>query len=343
MSLDIEYQASLQRYNTLAVPATADAMVTVSSVEELQAAIALSKRQLRPYLMLGDGSNTVFVNDFPGLVIRNRLKGIQIVEEGENHVVVSVAAGENWHRFVARSVNQGWCGLENLALIPGTVGAAPIQNIGAYGVELESLLVELLVFDIASSRIESISPQACGFAYRDSYFKHQWRDTKVIIEVVFKLHKDAEKVNIAYPALKDFSPPLRNVKNVFEAVCEIRRRKLPDPSALPNAGSFFKNPLVSKVEFERLKRQYPEIVAYPVNNEVKLAAAWLIEQCGWKQRSVKGVRVHQQQALVVINPERREGEAVLALAQAIQAQVQDMFLVELEIEPRLVNGDSQNA
>ena len=335
MTLQFEHDVCLGPYNGMAIPARGQILVEVSTAQEIQAAIEFSSENSIPLLVLGEGSNTLFQSDFPGLIMLNRLTGIELLQESDEHVIVKAAAGENWHSFVEYCLNQGWYGLENLALIPGMVGAAPIQNIGAYGVELEDTLVELEYIDMRDSAIRVLNNQECQFGYRDSIFKHAFKDRTVITSITFKLNKQAS-CNISYPALAaelDGHPV--DARRVFDAVCRIRSSKLPLPAEIPNTGSFFKNPVVSAEQHAELKKQHPELVSFAVDNGYKVAAGWLIEQAGWKNRNHHGVRVHREQALVIINPERRAGQDVVKFAAQIQTDIAEKFGVNLEIEPRV--------
>ncbi|NND81171.1 MAG: UDP-N-acetylmuramate dehydrogenase [Gammaproteobacteria bacterium] len=340
MSLHIQQNVSLQSFNTMAVPAQADYLTTVTSVPEMHDALSLARRQNLPVLVLGEGSNTLFEHDYKGLVILNRLRGMDVVEELGDLIRVKVGAGENWHRWVAHSLKQGWSGLENLALIPGLVGAAPMQNIGAYGVELEQYLhsVELLYVD--SGEIGELSREQCEFGYRDSVFKHRHAPRAIITAVTFELNTYFEP-QITYPAVKEYLQtrmrPSQELTalHVFDAICHIRRSKLPSPREIPNSGSFFKNPVVSEEKLASLREHYPEIVSYEHRGQIKLAAAWLIERAGWKRRQRDGVQVHKDQALVITNPGRASGASVMSLARAIQEDIAKQFRIQLEIEPRI--------
>lgn len=329
----------LSRLNTLAVPAKARAYVSVQSRQELVEAIKVAQQEDWPILPLGGGSNIVLRKDFPGLVIHMNLRGIELEAEDSNHVWVRVQAGENWHHWVTHSLAMNWFGLENLSLIPGSVGAAPIQNIGAYGVELETVLTELSAVNIASGLSVTFTRDNCGFAYRDSVFKHALRDQYIITSVRFKLSKEPH-LQLQYPVLRErlqnYNPQEVTAQLVSDLICTIRREKLPDPAELPNVGSFFKNPVVTRQQFDRLRRTEPGVVGYPQKDDkVKLAAAWLIDRAGFKGQSVAGVSVHSKQALVLTNPARLGGDRVLTCAEKIRQQVRARFQVELEIEPRI--------
>ena len=328
---------NLQNYNTLASPVFADFFVRVSTQGELLEAIKFARERNLPLLVLGGGSNVVLYANFSGLVIHIQLHGKEIVREEETAVYVTAAAGENWNEFVGYCLDQQLWGLENLSLIPGSVGAAPIQNIGAYGVELKDVFSELTAIDIKSGLSLTFTRDACRFGYRDSVFKNELLDQFIITSVTFKLSKIPE-LKIHYPALvdalagyatADISPGL-----VSQVVSDIRRSKLPDPASIPNVGSFFKNPVISNSQLEAIRQSYPDLVSYPLDNgEVKIAAGWLIDRAGW--RGYEGdVCVHKQQALVLTNPQKRTADAVLGLADRIRQSVLEKFGVALEQEPR---------
>lgn len=335
---NLQHNVSLETYNTLSVPAIAKSLVEIESVDQLQHAIAYAKENSMSLLVLGEGSNTVFNDDVDALVVVNRIKGKQVIEETEQDVTLKIGAGENWHKLVEWSLKNRWYGLQNLALIPGTVGAAPIQNIGAYGVELESVFIELECVEIEFAKTRVFDKELCQFAYRDSVFKNQLRDKVVITSVTLKLQKQASN-NLSYPALRQYFENL-NVEHplpgqVFNVVCKIRNSKLPNPTEIPNAGSFFKNPIISEQHYQNLIKQHPDIVAFPVDGGIKLAAGWLIERAGWKGKAINGVATHHQQALVIVNPKNQTGKYILEYANSLQLAVYEIFSVKLEIEPRV--------
>lgn len=330
---------NLQQLNTLAVPAIADWYTSVTTDEELREALAFARERQLPLLVLGGGSNLVLRDHFHGLVIHLRSKGKHVLREDDSYVWVQVAAGENWHNLVEHTLAQGYYGLENLSLIPGTVGAAPIQNIGAYGVELKDVFAELTAIDIQSGLLVNFAMESCCFGYRDSIFKQALKDKYIITQVTFKLHKVPQLV-LDYPALKDalLNQNANNItpRDVSDAVIRIRQSKLPDPTEIPNVGSFFKNPIVNLTTYQNLKNRYPDLVGYPLDdNHVKLAAGWLIDRAGWRGKQLYGVEVHRHQALVLTNPDHQSGGAVLALAAAIQTSIHEQFGVHLEMEPRV--------
>ncbi len=329
-------QFNLQKFNTLASPATADFFVGASSEAELLDAIKFARERNLPLLILGGGSNIVLHQDFHGLVIHVRLLGKELVKEDADFYYLRAAAGENWHELVEYCLDNHYWGLENLSLIPGSVGAAPIQNIGAYGVELKDVFSELTALDIKSGLSITFTADACQFGYRDSVFKQTLLDKYIITSVTLKLHKQTQPM-LEYPALNQalagYDRPITPL-DVSEAVCDIRRNKLPDPLQIPNVGSFFKNPIISESKLGQLLREYPDLVFYPAHSgHFKLAAGWLIDRAGWKGYQGDAC-VHAQQALVLTNPQRRSGECVLALAEQIQQSVAKLFGVGLEQEPR---------
>ncbi|TAK90212.1 MAG: UDP-N-acetylmuramate dehydrogenase [Burkholderiaceae bacterium] len=330
---------SLQSLNTLGVPAHAAWYLAVDSVDTLKAGLARAEREGLPWLVLGGGSNLVLTRDYPGLVLHMALRGRSLVDETESHYYITAQAGENWHELVQWTLEQGWPGLENLALIPGTVGAAPIQNIGAYGLELAERLVYLEAFDTQTRQVVRLDKSVCGFGYRDSIFKRQ-PQRYIILNVTLALPKAWQPV-VTY---RDLAESLAaqgigtpTAAQIFDAVVAVRQRKLPDPARLGNVGSFFKNPIVSAVQQQALLARFPQLVSYPqADGAYKLAAAWLIDQCGWKGKSLGRARVHDQQALVLVNPGQATGADILQLAQAIQRDVQARFGVMLEPEPHIL-------
>ena len=329
---------SLQALNTLAVPARARYLTPANSIEDLREALAFARERALPSLILGGGSNIVLSGDFDGVVIPLQLRGITCLTEQEDWVELSVAAGENWDDFVRYSLAQGWFGLENLSAIPGNVGAAPIQNIGAYGVELSSVLTSVVGLDLETGAERRLSREDCELAYRDSIFKGALRDRFVITEVGLKLSKVAN-TNLSYPALAAEVDASASPQEVSAAVRAVRARKLPSPAELPNAGSFFKNPIVSSEQADTLREIHPTLPMWPHNGQYKLAAGWLVEQAGWRGRSGEGeqagVGIFREQALVLINPGRCPGRRILQFASEIQASVHARFGVNLDIEPRV--------
>ncbi len=331
----MQHNISLKAFNTFGVDAVAHSFITVSSVAQLEHVFNDLINSDQSYLILGGGSNMLFTQDYDGLVIKNEIEGIDVVNEDGEYVYVNAGAGVNWHEFVIHCINQDWGGVENLSLIPGTVGAAPVQNIGAYGVDLKDVLHSLRFWDIRKHQLISFDNDACAFGYRNSIFKQDLKGLAVICDVTFRLTKQ-HKVKVGYGAIQDqlakqgiTEPTIRDVSN---AVIAIRSSKLPDPKLIGNAGSFFKNPVVSQHFFENLQKCYPEVVAYPSGNDVKLAAGWLIEQAGWKGFHEGSVGCYEKQALVLVNFGGATGKEILHLAQRIQESVKGKFDVELEME-----------
>ena len=327
---------SLKAFNTLAVEAEAEWFAELRDLSQLPELVDFARQNRLPLTVLGGGSNVVLPGTIPGLVIRMATTGISVVTEGDD-VLLTVAAGENWHQLVCWSLQQGYFGLENLALIPGSVGAAPVQNIGAYGVELASRLYSVTGLDLETGTYRTLFHAECQFGYRDSLFKRELKGKFIITSVVLRLSLKPE-VCVDYPALKamleqqGFGHP--TPQQVADAVIAVRRSKLPDPQQLPNAGSFFKNPIVSSTQYRALVNEFPELIGYSQSNgQYKLAAGWLVEQAGWKGRSFGEVAVHDRQALVLVNPGSGSGAHILQLAAAIQNDVQQQFGVSLEIEP----------
>ena len=330
----IQENVALQPYNTLGVSVNARFFCRVVNLVDLKASLVFAKEKQLAVLILGEGSNTVFTKDYDGLVLLNKLSGIELINETDELANIKVSAGENWHDFVDYCLRMKWYGLENLALIPGLVGAAPIQNIGAYGVEVKDTIQSVTYLALATGVQHTIGKFDCQFAYRDSVFKNELNAKTVITSVDFCLSKTPNS-QLAYPALAAKLGANPSPRDIFNQVCDVRRAKLPMPKDIPNAGSFFKNPVIDAAQFEVLKVAYPSIIGFDVIGGVKLAAAWLIEQRGWKHKEIAGVKVHQQQALVVTNPKHKTGNDILLLAKAIQDDIEEAFNVRLEIEPRI--------
>lgn len=326
--------ASLLTLNTLALDAHCLWLAEVAQVDDLQQLVTKPELTDLPRLVLGGGSNVLFCNDFAGLVVLNRLKGIQLQDEGE-HWLLHVAAGEEWHQLVCHALQQGWYGLENLALIPGTVGAAPVQNIGAYGVELASFCTYVEAFNWQSGQLERIDAADCHFGYRDSIFKHEYQDSHFITAVGLRLPKAWTPV-LGYGPLAALGDA-PTAQAIFDTVCATRRAKLPDPAVLGNAGSFFKNPVVTRALADTLKQQYPHIPCYPAGEgQAKLAAGWLIDQCGLKGFAIGRAAVHQEQALVLVNLGGASSMELIALAAHVRDSVEQKFGVVLEHEVRFM-------
>ncbi|MFB9243856.1 UDP-N-acetylmuramate dehydrogenase [Massilia antarctica] len=331
---------SLRAANTFGIDARARAYLKLTRVEQLAQVMADPVLAALPRLLLGGGSNIVLTGDFDGLVLHMAIAGREVLGEEGGSMLVRAGAGENWHGFVQWTLAQGLGGLENMALIPGTVGASPIQNIGAYGAEVKDLLHALTVFELSSGRLRVMDAAACRFGYRDSVFKHADGAGLVIVDVTFALPR-AWAPNLTYAELAQEVAAARlaspTAQQVSDAVVAIRRRKLPDPAQIGNAGSFFKNPVVSAAQCAAMLAAHPALVHHAQGDgSEKLAAGWLIDQCGWKGRSLGAAGVYDKQALVLVNRGGATGGEVLALARAIQADVLARFGVALETEPVFV-------
>lgn len=334
--MNIVENTSLKKFNTFGIDVNSRYFAEIVSEEEL--IDLLTSKNIKPLskLILGGGSNILFTKDFNGIVISINIPGIKIKNESNEYVMIEAGAGVQWHQLVQYSVENNFGGIENLALIPGTVGAAPMQNIGAYGQEVKDSFHSLKGIFIDTCMEKTFYKDECEFGYRESIFKHELKEKFIITKVVLKLLKNPH-VNISYNAVAKELETLKinnpGVKDVFNAVCNIRRSKLPDPSVLGNAGSFFKNPVVSNEEFLRLKNKFPEIVSFPAENEkVKLAAGWLIEKCGWKGKRMGNSGSHQKQSLVLVNYGGATGGEVLKLAGEIKKSVREMFGVNISEE-----------
>jgi len=347
--MEILYDASLRPYNTFGIDVHAQALTHVRSTEELHDALG-HVCAFDQHIILGGGSNVLFTKDFSGLVVRIALKGITVVAEDEEFVELEIGAGESWDDVVRHCVEQRWGGIENLSLIPGTVGAAPVQNIGAYGVELKDVLVRVQGVVRQTGEHRTLSRAECAFGYRDSIFKRELWNRFVIGSVTMRLRKQpaARHLRTEYGAinqeltrlLPETSPEHWTVADIREAVCAIRRSKLPDPKVLGNAGSFFKNPEVPRSVFERVREQFPDAPSFAAvsgNAErVKIPAGWLIERCGWKGKRVGNTGAHALQALVLVNYGGATGSEVFSLAQEIQHSVEERFGIHLDMEVNIV-------
>jgi UDP-N-acetylmuramate dehydrogenase len=333
----IQYDFPLQSLNTFGIAASAHAYLRVTKTEQLFGVYADGIWATLPKLVLGGGSNLLFTGDFSGLVLHMALQGRELLRSDDTHHFVRAAAGENWHAFVQWTLAQGYGGLENLSLIPGTVGAAPIQNIGAYGLETKDLLHSVTVFDPRTGASAEMSAAQCRFGYRDSIFKQAEGRELIVLAVTFALPRRWQP-NLRYAELaqavaqQGLTAP--TPQQVADTVIAIRRRKLPDPAQIGNAGSFFKNPVVCAELCSALLEQFPTLVHHrQADGSEKLAAGWLIDQCGWKGRSLGAAGVYPQQALVLVNQGGATGADIVALARAIQADVQARYGVLLEPEP----------
>jgi len=336
----IHADADLSTLNTLGLAARAAWLAEPETVNTLRECLTWAEENSHPVLLLGGGSNTVFATDWPGLVLRPALRGRSLVKTESNAFLVRVAAGENWHETVRWTLEQGWPGLENLALIPGCVGAAPIQNIGAYGLEFADRVASVEVLDRRTGKIANLSHEQCRFGYRDSVFKHEEGKHWIVLSVTLALPRPWQ-ANAHYrdlaETLQEKSICAPTAQQIFDAVLAVRMRKLPDPAKTGNVGSFFKNPLVTADEYARIKAREPDLVAYPqADGRFKLAAGWLIDHAGWKGRSLGKAGVHDHQALVLVNRGGASGIEILALARAIQTDIANRYGIALETEPRII-------
>jgi len=338
--MQIETGVSLKPYNTFGLPAVAQTLVRITGDADVRRVVDDPKLGRAPKFILGGGSNIILTRDMPQVVLKVEVRGMRILEQRADATIVEAGAGESWHEFVAFTIEQGCFGLENLALIPGTVGAAPVQNIGAYGVELKDRFESLDAVDLVTGRSVTLRAPICNFGYRDSEFKHSLAGRSVITRVRFRLPRPWQPV-LGYVDLQrkiaDTGIAAPDARTIFDWVCAIRRAKLPDPASVGNAGSFFKNPVVTPEQCRDIIGRDPEIVHYPLpDGSVKLAAAWMIDACGWKGKSVGQAGVYEKQALVLVNRGAAIGSEVMTLARAIQESVYGRFGIRLEPEPVVV-------
>ena len=336
--MQFQENISLKPYNSFAIAAKARYFASFQSVEMLLD--IMEHKPVRKMLVIGGGSNILFTGDYDGLVLKNELMGIEKVEEDDNFVFVKCGAGENWHQFVLQCIANGWAGLENLSLIPGCTGASPMQNIGAYGVELKDVFYELSALHLQERGKYTFREKDCEFGYRDSVFKGKYKDQFIILDVVFRLRKQPQ-YNTSYGAieqeLEKMGVSSLSIEAISRAVINIRSSKLPDPRDIGNAGSFFKNPSVTREKYLKLQTKFENIPGYEnADGTVKLAAGWLIEQCGWKGFRKGDAGIHAKQALVIVNYGNATGEEIFALSQQVQQSVDEKFGVSLEREVNIV-------
>ncbi len=337
--MQLQQNVSLKPYNTFGIDASARYFAAVSSVDELKQ-IVVDLMMTSPLFILGGGSNILLTKNFDGTVLKNELHGIQLFREDEDFYYVQAAAGENWHQLVMYCVENNYAGMENLSLIPGNVGASPMQNIGAYGVEIKDIFYELQAYDLHEKSIVTFTKNDCHFGYRESVFKHKYKGRFVILNVTFQLRKQPV-FHIEYGAIQQELEKMNvsqlSVAAISQAVINIRRSKLPDPNVVGNAGSFFKNPTVANESFFSLKHTYPNIVGFATDdNKTKLAAGWLIEQCGWKGYRNGDAGCYDKQALVLVNYGKAKGADIYGLSQQIIESVSNKFGVVLEREVNIV-------
>lgn len=333
--MKIQENISLKPYNTFGIDKKARFFAIASTVDDFREAISFAEKEGIELFVLGGGSNILLTSDQDKLVVKNELKGIEVIASDEDFVSVKVGAGEIWHDLVLYAISQNWGGIENLSLIPGTVGASPMQNIGAYGVEIKDVFESLEALHRKSKEIHRFGSSDCEFGYRESVFKHRLKDQYIILSVTFKLSKKPQ-LNTEYGAIQEtlnaLNTAIPTVKAISDAVIQIRQSKLPDPVKIGNAGSFFKNPTISPKQFEQLKTSFPGIPGYPNEEGVKVPAGWLIEQAGWKGHKYGEVGVHDKQALVLVNYGNGDGAKIEELSKKIQQSVQEKFGVALSPE-----------
>lgn len=340
--IQVEENKSLQPFNTFGIDAKAEFFVEIKSIDQLNELKANQDLWNLPKLFIGGGSNMLLTKDQKGLCILNSFKGIQVEEESDDSIVVSAMGGEVWHDFVIHTISNDWGGLENLSLIPGSVGASPMQNIGAYGVEIKDRFEWLDAYHLETGEIKRFYNPDCKFGYRESVFKRALKNQFFIFKVAFKLDKkEYHQFNTSYGAiqseLETMGVDQPTIKDVSNAVITIRKSKLPDPKEIGNSGSFFKNPVISIEHFNTLKEQFPTISSYPVNkNEVKIAAGWLIDQAGWKGKTLGNYGVHKKQALVLVNYGGATGSQIYNLSSDIIASIKDKYGIELEREVNIL-------
>ncbi|MEM9650111.1 MAG: UDP-N-acetylmuramate dehydrogenase, partial [Bacteroidota bacterium] len=329
--MNIQENISLKNHNTFGIEVKAKSFVQINGLVQLQKVLEL-KAYPEKFILSG-GSNVLLTRDLDALVMHINLKGISIVEETNDEIILKVMAGENWHELVLWTLERGYGGLENLSLIPGNTGTAPIQNIGAYGVELKDVFVSCAAMEIESGELIAFDKEACKFGYRDSFFKNEGKGKYIITSVSLKLTKENHQLHTGYGAIEEelkknnvIYPTIRDVSN---AVIAIRQSKLPDPKEIGNSGSFFKNPVISEKTFEKLKKQHPNVPSYKTDEGFKIPAGWLIEQCGFKGKRFGDAGVHEKQALVLVNHGRATGQEILELAEKIQAEVLNIFKIRI--------------
>lgn len=335
--MEIKHNISLKSYNTFGIDVKAIQFVEVSTLDELKS--VLPNNDL-PLLILGGGSNLLLTKDFEGLAIKNNFRGISVIDENDSEITLKIGAGEVWHEFVLYCIDKGYAGVENMSLIPGNVGASPMQNIGAYGVEVRDVITEVEAFHLKDFSLDTFTNEACDFGYRSSIFKTSEKGNYFITSVTFKLKKKAV-INTSYGAidgeLKRMGIAAPTIKDVSNAVINIRSSKLPDPKKIGNSGSFFKNPVISEEQKNKILRKFPDAPNYPQANDFyKMAAGWLIEKCGWKGKRIDNYGVHELQALVLVNYGGAKGSEIYALSEQIIVSVKAEFGITLEREVNIL-------
>jgi UDP-N-acetylmuramate dehydrogenase len=335
--MNISENFSLKKYNSFGIDVLAKKFATFDTIDNLAALLETNKDEK---LILGGGSNILFTKNYNGLVLKNEIEGIEIINENEDNIFVQVGAGVGWHKFVLYCIENNFAGAENLSLIPGSVGASPMQNIGAYGVELKDIFYSLEAYNIADRKVVQFTNSDCAFGYRESVFKNIHKNEFIILNVTFCLHKKPT-YNTSYGAIENELEKMdvqeKSIKAISDAVINIRNSKLPNPAVIGNAGSFFKNPTIANADFEALKIKFENIVGYPAGStHTKVAAGWLIEQCGWKGYRKDDAGCHEKQALVLVNYGNANGAAIVQLSNEIIASVKEKFFIELQREVNVV-------
>ncbi len=337
--MKIDHDYPLKRIHTFQVDATARYFAEVTTPEELVSYFSENHKKEWPLLILGGGSNVLFIQDFEGTVLKIGIKGREIIEDAADSVLIRANAGEHWDDLVKYCVDNGWGGLENLSLIPGNVGTCPVQNIGAYGVEIKDVIDSVEAFNIETLERRIFSADECELNYRDSVFKGKLKGKFIILNVSFRLNKNPllslDYANIR-DELKQMNVDKPDIRNVREAIIRIRRRKLPDPAEIGNAGSFFKNPTVTEEAYFLLKSKFPNLVSYDQNGTYKIPAGWMIDQCGWKGKRFGDAGVHKDQALILVNYGNATGEQILNLSKLIRESVYEKFGILLEYEVNII-------
>ncbi len=336
--MKIQHNISLKQYNTFGIDVNAERFVEINSVLELKSLLKIEK----DLFIISGGSNMLLLSDIKKLVVFLNIEGVIIQETQENDVFVTANAGENWHDFVLWCIDQNYGGLENLSLIPGNVGSCPIQNIGAYGVEVKDTIHQVTAIEINTGKTSIFSNQECDFGYRNSIFKNNLKGKFIITTVAFKLTKNAHVIHNSYGAiqnaLKENGIKTPSISDISKAIIEIRTSKLPDPKKIGNSGSFFKNPIVQKVVFEKIQKENPKMPFYKINEDAfKIPAGWLIESCGFKGKRFGDAGVHKNQALVLVNYGNATGKEIYTLAQKIQTSILETFGIPLEIEVNIID------
>ncbi len=338
--MEIQENYSLQPYNTFGIDAMARYFVALNSTEQMAEFLRLSNYQKLEKFILGGGSNILLTKNFEGVVLKNNIKGIHVVHEDDDVYHVRAGAGENWHQLVMHCIDHGYAGIENLSLIPGNVGASPMQNIGAYGVEIKDVFVALEALNMHTGEVETFHRCDCEFGYRESVFKRQLKGQYIITSVTLQLHKTPQ-FNTSYGAieqeLENMGVTELSIRNISQAVINIRSSKLPDPNKIGNSGSFFKNPVVDANLFKKVQAAFPDVAAYPAGEgKMKIAAGWLIEQAGWKGKTFNNYGVHKKQALVLVNYGGAAGKDIFQLSSDIRQSVAEKFGVTLEREVNIL-------